>query len=225
MTYEEIVLQALARVTDFGFDVPATRSLCYRWIGLREQALFSRAARVNPEWAGVCAHAPVIGGAVNLRTIGATAPVPELISKVEILDPGTSPYPAGTQVNLVVLKDVDVAEPPRATLRDYVIEGVGSDLDGVGKLRIYYSRLPVPGKPTDRDREAEIPEPHTEILVVGLASDLLSKALGLDRERKKEALALLAAEEEKRLADFDAYLQTYAPLQMRFSGPPYGPPR
>lgn len=227
MTFEDISVAALARASGYGVPVSETRSLHYRRIGLRQQQIFAEAARLNPEFFGVCAVAPVIEGTVNLRTIeDPPVPLPELVTRFEVHevaepeDPESeeeSPYPPGTEIHPIRVQDPSAALPPRATLRDGVLQGWQGELDTVARVKVYYSRLPAPGRPTDGDRQVEIPYPHEEILVVDLAAWLIQHSLAADPEVRSASLALLREEESVLLGEWAGYVATFVgSLQQRF---------
>jgi hypothetical protein len=213
-TAEDVALLALARARQHVSEVNESRALIYARIGIRQQELFREANAINPDYFGVCAHAPVSGGQVNLATIADPVPTPDLIQRIDIYAVGTSDYAVGDEVNPVTLHDQDAAWPPRVIMRSKVLYGVADDLDGVSQLRIYYARIPAAIAPTGRTTVVEIPEPHHMLLVVDAERDLY-------RRSQKDAGALVAmadAAEAPLLEAFRAHVATYAgSLQTRFA--------
>lgn len=221
MIADDVCTYALARLTELGASAPVARSLMYRQIGVRQQQLYARAARVNPDWAGVCATAALDQGAADLSDIAPPIETPERIQRIEIADPGTSNYAAGDEVHPVPLQDqVYAALPPRVTVRNRVIRGVGADLDGVISLRVSYARVPLALGPSDGARVLDLPEPHAELLVVDLARYLVRKSTTLAPDARAAAVEALTAEEATLLLEFDAYVHGYVgPLTSRFAIP------
>lgn len=225
MTIEEIAVQALARASEFSNSVPGARSTMYRRVGIRQQQLFARAARLNPDYYGVCATGALDTGAVDLADLVAPVEAADSIMRIEIADAGASAYAAGQEVAVVPLADPDIEDAPRVTLRNRVIRGVGADLTGVTSLKVHYSRLPLAVAPTDAARVADLEEPHVELLVVDLAKYLVNKATGLQEVAQKAALAALDAEEHGLLDAFDGHVMEYVgSARARFLAPSYQPP-
>lgn len=221
MTVEEIAVAALARAMEHSDKVPTTRSVLYRRIGQRQQDLFAMAARISPDYYGVCAKASLRDGdgewvgAADIAAIAGDVPPAEQITRIEILDAGTSTYAVGDEVNIVPQGDPNVAFPPRVTLRNRVIRQVGTDLEGVEKLEVFYSRSPVPVTAADEDREMELPAQFQELLVVDAARDLFRRSTLLPN--RPALVALMDAEEKPLLADYLAHVQRFAgPLVSRF---------
>jgi len=181
----------------------------YRRLSVRQQQLFARAAAINPEYYGVCAVAPLSNGAVDLKDLGDPVYRADSLSRIEIADKGTSGYANGDEVHVVALTDPDAALPPRVTVRNGVVAQVGTDLNGVVSLRVFYSRLPLSIGPNDGSKELELLDPFQELLVVDLARYLVEHTLGLDATLRGQALPLLEAEEKDLLALFDAHVKAY----------------
>lgn len=224
LTMKEVSTYALARAMEFTSSVPSTESLMYRRIGLRQQQLFGRAAIVSPDYWGICATAGLDDSAADLSDMDDPIESAESVTKIDIVDPGSSDWDAGQEIRVVSLSDPDAELAPRATIRNRVIRGVGSDLDGVISIKIHYSRIPLPVAPTDGTRAADIPAPHDELLVVDLTMDLLAKTLGMDASLRTAALERLRAEENVLLAAFDLHVREYAgSLSSRFGARQFKP--
>lgn len=223
MTAEDICILALARVAIFTSNYPSTRSLMYRRIGLRQRAIFAKAAKANPDYHGVYATADLTAGAADLNDVVEPTPTPSALQRVTILDKGTNPdVENGDEVHIVPLADPESAIPPRATLRDLVLEGYNGELDGVDSIRVDYSKLPRVLIATDKTYVIELVSPYDELLVVDLTQYLLSLTTEMDDAKKEKALALLAAEETELFGDFMSHVAGYAPTEDRFSRPPSG---
>ncbi len=225
MTVEEIAVAALSRAAEFSNKVPSTRSVIYRRIGVRQQQLFSHAARMNPEFYGICAVGTVTSGALNLADMIAPVQAADTITRIDIEGVGTSSYATGQEVRVVSLSDRDVEDAPRATLRNRVIRGVGTDLNLVASLKIHYSRIPIEVVPeTDTAREIDLEEPHTELLVVDAARQLIAKTMALDVSARTAVDAVLAAEEAALLANYEQHVREFAgSMSTRFSDPQFAP--
>jgi hypothetical protein len=212
-TVEDVAILALARARQYTSEVNENRALIYARIGVRQQELFALAGKINPDYFGVCAHAPVSTGSVNLNTIADPVPTPDLIQRIEIYDAGTSAYAVGDEVFPVTLHDQGSAFPPRVIVRDRVMYGVANDLDGVDEVRIYYSRLPASIGPTDKTVTVELPEPHQMLLVVDAERDIYRRSVTAPEPH----MARASADEAALLDAFRAHVSTYAgSLQTRY---------
>lgn len=210
MTAEEITLAALFRALEFTNTVPSTRSVLYRRIGVRQQQLFARAASVNADYFGICATGGLDDGAADLGDFAPPVEAPESITRVEIADPGSSPYDEGTEIRVVPSTDVGVELPPRMTLRNRVLRQVSTDLAGVLSIRVAYSRVPLAIGPADGAVTVQIPAPHDELLVVDLTKTMLTKGVDMDGAARGAALELLATEEAELLLAFDSHVASFA---------------
>jgi hypothetical protein len=225
---EDIAVMALGRAIEFSTKVPSARSVMYRRIGIRQQQLFVRAAKINPDWAGVMATAPLTawGGllALDLADLITPAEAAELISRIEIAAKGTSLYAVGQEVNIVTLADPNCADAPRVIVRNKIIQAYNNELVGVTSLNVYYSRVPLPIAPTDGDCDVELAEPHVELLVIDLTRHLLQKTIALATTERTAAIAGLDAEEATALSQFDQHVRRYSDAtQARFAGSRFAP--
>lgn len=216
MTFEDVRRAALARLMEYSDRWPQGRSVAYRRIGVRQQQLYTMAARTNPEYAGVCATGTLVDGAADFGSMQPPVLRPEAITLVEIHDPGESEYEAGQRVTIVPADDPD-GVPPRARLRHRVLEGVGDDLVGVAKIKVWYPYIPEPTDPEeDGTREVELPDPHSELLVVDLARDYARKTLSLEPDVRTAIVRMCTEEEAPMLEEWFAHVRDYAPLETRF---------
>lgn len=225
-TFEEIRQAALARLAEFTDQAPSGRQVPYRRIGVRQQELYAIAADLNPEYSGDCAIGDVDEGACDLKQMEDAEDVAnaERITKVLVKARSTEAdgsWPVGTEVHIIAIGDPDAADAPRATLRRGVIRGYAGELDKVSQLEVYYPYRPEPtAAAEDGTREVEIPDPHSELLVIDLCRDYVRKAMALDMKDRTAIIAMLAEEEEPMLARWGTHVQEYAPVQSRFARPP-----
>lgn len=222
MTADELAELALARVSIFTKNFPTTRGIMYRRIGVRLRQLQMKAMKANGDFLGVFATADLTAGAADLNDVVEPTPTPGSIQRITVADPGTSALVAGDEIAIVPLSDPTAAIAPRCTLRDGVLESVGSDLDGVTSIRVDYARLGKVLTATDKATVVDLMEPWIELLVIDLTSYLLSLTTEMDETKKASALALLSAEETEMFDDFMAFVRDYAPTEDRFSRPPSG---
>lgn len=217
MTVEEMAKLVMARTSEITSHYPSTRALIYRRLGLRQREIMAQGAKLNPDYYGTCAESALDGqSATDLNDIIEPVPTPELIEMVTIEDAGTSGYVLGTEVNIVTRHDVDAELPPRMTLRDLVLQGVNDDLVGVVSVMIFYSRLPAPFGPSDKDSVIELQSPWDELLVIDGAIQLLQKATRLDAAIRTAAIADLRTEEAPLVKGYMDHVQAYAPQSTRF---------
>jgi hypothetical protein len=219
MTAEEAAVAALAEAAEFGSTFPTTRTTLYRRASTRQQQLFAMAAQIDPDWAGFCVEGDVVDGAVNLAPMlrGDVEGIPaaERVSRVHVNDPGTSVWSGGKEVAMVPSDDMTVGLPPRVTLRGGIFRSVGSDLDGVVSLSVYYSRRPAPV--SGSDHVLEIPEPHADLIVYDLARSLVQKAVAIDAKVREHAVAYFNGQETAALAAFREYIQNFVSDTWRFT--------
>lgn len=223
MTVEEIVVQALARANAWlPNDYGGPRSLLYRRVGVRQRQLFTAASALNPDFFGTAADVDLDQfGAADVNDIAGAIPTPAAIQRITIVDPGTSDYVEGDEVNVVSLTDAKGALAPRMTLRSGILEAIGADLEGVVSLRVAYARQPALYGPTDKNTAVDLQSPHDELLVTDTARFVLVLAAPAPAGRAA-ALAELDAEEAMLLDDFQATVRGFAPTISRFTRPSPG---
>ncbi len=212
-TVNDLVTAALSRASDFGAAYPGSRSVLYRRLSNRLHQLYAVAARWNPEYFGVSAVGTLdaVDG-VSFSTMGASGGTyaPELVSRVEIADKGTSSYTNGDEVNVVQLNDVDAAAlAPRVTIRNQAIQQVGTDLALVTSVRLYYSRRPFRLAATDGDTTVDFPEQLEELLVIDLTRWVTRKATNPPLEQRAAALKSLDDEEQEMLVNFEQEVASF----------------
>ncbi len=210
-TVNDLVTAALSRAADFGAGYPGSRSVLYRRLSNRLHQLYAVAARWNPEYFGVSAVGTLDSGGVSFSTMGASGGTyaPELVSRVEIADKGTSSYTNGDEVNVVQLNDTDAALPPRVTLRNQILEQVGTDLTDVTSLRMYYSRRPFRLAADDGDTTVDFPEQFEELLVIDLTKWITRKSTNPPLDQRTAALVSLDAEEQETLVNFEQEVTSF----------------
>lgn len=216
MTADQVVESALARIAGTGDQPKSARSPFYYRIGVRQQQLFVEAAKVDPEFYGVCAIGILADGAVSVADMTPPVRTAAAITRIEVEDPGTSDWTHGQEVIPVRVQEIDYAhDGPRALLRNRAIIGVAGDLDGVVSIKVSYPYQPEPI--TAGDTELELPDPFGELCVIDLAKWMLRRIPAT--ELVQQLTQSLGAEEEAMLADWAAYVGTFAESrQGRFSG-------
>lgn len=215
---EEVAVAALARCGDLGIVGGGTRSVLYRRASIRQQQLFSEAAKVNPEYFGEVALGTLVNGAVDIDAMALSGVAEcEAVYRIEIGDKGTSAYAVGDLVSLVSVNDAASAGvAPRATIQNHVIRQVGTDLALVAKVKAYYSRKPA--ALTLAASVVELPTPFEELLVLDLATWII-KTAEASAERKDTLLAALQAEEKEMLSSFLSHLTSFtSAFEGRFGG-------
>jgi len=225
VTYEEVVVAAMARGLDWDADFPSTRLPLYRRIGKRQQQLFTKASKVNPDYYGVKAGAALdANDELDLRDLEAAPSVDQAagVQRVEISDAGTSSYATGDKVSIVSVDDIEAELAPRMTLRDFVLKGVGTDLANVVSICVYYPRYPdMPANDEDGSTVLQLSETYSELLVIDLTKYLVKKTLSIEADVKAKILETLNAEEQEELGIYLAEVGTFGVGQSRrFSEPP-----
>lgn len=217
VTVDAMVEQALVRVNDVTDTYPSTRLPMYRRVGLTQRKIFVRAAQVNPDYYGTDVTVTLAANAADLSAI---IDAPELIQRIEIADPGTSGYAAGTEVSVITMTDPDAELAPRVTLRRQRLASVGSDLAGVVSLKIWYVHVPSPIAATeDGSTVLALDQPWDALLEVDLAGWIIGKATALAPDVRKTAIEMFAAESTDLMSEFEAHLRTVAPTVQRFMSP------
>jgi hypothetical protein len=224
VTVEEIVLAGFERITQFTPSFPTSRASLYRRIGVRQQQLFARAARLNPERFGTSAVATVDAeGAVDLLDISAPIPIPELIQKLTVEDAGTTDYAVGTEISVVPIGDPEAGVAPRMTMRDLILRPIGTETAGIATIRAWYARTTPLYGPASAGEDIELPAPHDELLITDIARTLLVRAPQVESAVHTRGLESLNAEEAMQLAQFDEHVSNYGPWTSRFARPPAAP--
>jgi hypothetical protein len=224
MTFDEIVDNGKARALDFGATFPSTKRVLYRRIEIHQQELFSQATRVNPDYFGVSATGTLDAtGATDIKDQQASVNVDPAanITRVEVEDAGTHPtLVTGDEIHVVSLNDIEVAFPPRMTLRNFILRQVGTDLAGVVSVRASYGYRPEnKATPLDGSEVAELPAVYQELLVIDLTKWMVRMTLALETQIKAAALAALSEEEGEMVGAFMAEVTDYAGAQVsRFGG-------
>ncbi len=201
MTPEEIVVAALGIMADYTDSYPTTRAIMYRRISARQRELFAHIATLDPEFYGEEIVAELTSGALNVAALEESEDVypVERVEDVYVEGVGTSLRTAGERVTLVPATDSAAYLAPRATYRSGVIRGVGTDLDGVASLRLYYARRPR-SIGADGSGTIELLEPFQDLLIYDLARDLVRRTVGLEGAQKAAVVGMMD-EAEKQLLD------------------------
>lgn len=225
LTANEIVEQAMGRVNEVTSTYPTSRGPMYRRIGYRQRQLFSVAAKLNPERFGVSVVSALTTDPSGRRVIdladidGTTVPSPELVQAVEIANPGTGLYASGDTVTIVTMDDKEAELAPRAFLRDKLVIGVGSDLDLVVSLRVYYPRLTELFALTDKTKTVELEAPWDTLLELDLAIWILQKATQVSKDIRDAGIAMFEAEQKGLVGDWLDHVAQFTPTVSRFTPP------
>ncbi len=230
MTFDEIVDNAKARAMDFGATFPSTKRVLYRRIEIHQQELFSKAARVNPDYFGKSATGTLdVNGFVDIKDQQASVNVDPAanITRVEVEDSGTHPtLVTGDEIHLVPLNDVEVAFAPRMTLRNFVLRQVGTDLAGVVSVCAFYGYRPEnKTQPLDGSEDAELPAVYQELLVLDLVKWMLKQTISMDTQAKAAAIEILVQEQGQMDGTFLAEVADYAGAQVSRFGSVVGTQR
>lgn len=228
MTIQQVLDNAKARCAELGVEFPATRSLLIDRISQTQQDVFAMGAQWNPDYFGTCIVGTLDGLAIDVLAILDPLEIPETITRIEIADPGSSEWSAGDEVSVVTLSDRDHATiPPRVTVRRKLISSVGTDLNGVNSLRIFYSPCPLPIDPAAVDvntKRIEIPRPHDRIVALDLTLYLLDK-IPNPTDAVTAGKAATQAELTAALAKFESHVRSYVMTTVsRFGSRPHAPP-
>jgi hypothetical protein len=219
MIFQEIVDNAKSRGLDFSVTFPTTERVLFRRVEIRQQELFSAAARLNPDYFGVNSEGPLDSEfRANLKDLDVAADVDPAanVTRVEIGDPGTHPtLQNGDQVNIVSISDREADLPPRMDLRNFILTGVGQDLAGVVTIVIYYGYFPeTKSVPLTGFEEAELPLAYQELLVYDLTRWLIQQTLEMDPAKKVAALELLDVDAGQMMEAFLAEVADFAGAQV-----------
>jgi hypothetical protein len=224
MTVETLVLESFVRADEWVHGYRAPRAALYRRVGQTRRRLALTVARANPDYHGAQVEATLEDGAVDLRLIALPLPLFAELQQAEVLTTGTSTLPVGTRVSIVPLNDVQSGIPPRATFRDYVLEGVGTDLDGVAALLLRYTRLPAMVEAAITGATVvDLAPPFDDLLVLDLVKYQIDKAPSLTEPERAAAHASVDVEAGPLLADYLAHVRQLAPVEARFARPPAAP--
>lgn len=169
------------------------------FVSRKQQEKFLLVSKMNAEFFGNYEEISLQSGtyAAVLSTID---PAIAAIDLVTITDKGTSSYTNGDEVNIVGVRDFDAELAPRMFLQRYQLTPVGTDMNGVTKVTIYYSVLPATMDNTVTDMSTlslDMPDEHIDTLITELALHMAIKD-----NRSADELALL----EKESKDADAIL-------------------
>jgi len=205
MNAGEILDTALGKFAEFNVAMPSTTSAAYGRMTRRQEQLFAKGAVLNREFFGADEALAVVANEVDTQDLN---PLPMRIHVVRVEAPGTSTWAQGTQVAVVHVDDLEAELPPRATLRDGVLEGVGTDWDGLTSIRIFHSKRPA--ELTVKTDIPQLPKQFHELLALDIAKWLMRKAMGLTDGARKQYIDLLTQEELELENDYERFLKDWA---------------
>lgn len=216
-TYDDIRIAALARALDWNVTVPSSKSVMFNKVGGRQQELFTLAAAVDPEYYEVQAIGTLSSGAVDIAlmlTDGVLECVKATKAKVETLigSPSANAPEVGDEIHLIPASDdPDAYLAPRATIKNKILEQVGTDLVDVESIRLFYSYRPDgPAVDEDGTTELALEQPFDDLLVIDLARDLARKTIGMDAQAKLAITAALDEEEKGLLGTFQNHIRSFS---------------
>lgn len=224
MTVQEALDDARARCAEIGVEFPGTTSLLVRRMSQMQQRVFAAGAQWNPDYFGACAVGTLDNSALDVLSIIEPLAIPETITRIEIADAGSSGWATGQEVYPVTLSDRNAGIPPRAMVRNRVIIGVGTDLEGVNSVRLYYSPSPRPLDPTDVDHHLDVPSPHDAVIPLDLTLYILDK-LPTATDLQTKAKASVSAEFMEAWQALESHVRSYVTTTVtRFGSRPHAPP-
>lgn len=217
LSYEDIVKLALARASEYALDYAPVRSLLYRRASIRQQQIAAAASKVNPDYFGVAADAVIVGGSADLADIVTPVPTPETIQHIFVSGVAGAGATVGDEVSLVRVGDEVAEEPPRATLRNGIIRGVGSDFDEITSIKVYYAKLPdIAAVAEPGTTLVLLPPPHDSLLVVDLVKYILMRAR-IDEAGRTALMGAITAEETTLEQAWLAHVTAFGPVRTRFT--------
>lgn len=110
-------------------------------ISRKQQDKYLRVAQAAPDFFGASASFTLT--AQDEVVFNQMSPAPAIINRVEINAVGSSSYTTADKVHVVVTDDQAAELAPRMILQSGKLIAVGTDLNGVTSVTVYYSILPV----------------------------------------------------------------------------------
>ena len=224
----EIIKEARTYAPDTNDSFPVTEATLYARINARQRQLFALASSWNQEYYGRSVLSSLSNGCVDLDKLEDTKLWPiETVDRVEIADPGDSEWRKNTVVTICRADEQREHLPPRMLLRSHTLQAVDdlatdedgetrttSDLEGVSKVRIWYSRRPRTidgrGDVQSRTEDVEIGDPWEWLLVWDLVKSLTKRVAQTDTQ-KDAPVVLMARESEVELLNlFRSHVTQYA---------------
>ena len=219
MKPSEIIDGAIAIVSDYTDNWPASRPTMMRRINQKQQQVFSITPKWDREYYGICAICRLDSdGRADLEDIEAQDD--GSVYEIEMIDDirisGTKPsggdYDVGQRVNLVPAYDAENHLAPRMTLRSRRLESYGNDFEdknrGYRQVEIFYSRRPLTIKPdgivgdNPDEIDVELESPFDDLLVWDLAKDLIRRTIDMD--------PMISEVETELLASYEAHVLGFA---------------
>ncbi|MEP6990070.1 MAG: hypothetical protein ABJA80_04000 [bacterium] len=207
---------ALARCAELGTPASGPKSGMILRVSQYQQRLFAMASEWNPDYFGVCVVGTLNLGVLDLSDIIAPLEAIERITRIEVANPGISPFLAKQTVNVVPLNDPDVEIPPRATIRRRVLKTVGTDLTDVASVRVHYSPVPAAIPATTGGTTAlDLPAPHDGLVPLDLVLYLLDRIPSPDNA-VAQGRAGVVAEQAMAMTAFEDHVRGFASMSTRF---------
>lgn len=212
----QIAQAGLARALDFRIEAPATESLLYRRMSIRQQEIFAFAAQVNPEYYTIEALGQLDAGGIDMGLmlgddVKEAVAVVSIIVETLIGSPSEDAPALGDTIHMVPASDDPRAYlAPRVRVRNKIIQQIDTDLVDVESIRMAYAYRPDPLAENETGTtEVELEAPFDELLVVDLARWLARKSLSLEPATKTAIIESLSAEEKDLIGQFEAHLRRF----------------
>ncbi|KPJ96690.1 MAG: hypothetical protein AMS18_00075 [Gemmatimonas sp. SG8_17] len=178
-----------------------------------QQEKFLKASQINPEFFGTNIEVTLDGSKkADLSTL---SPAIAYLDLVVIANKGTSGYTNGDEVNVVAVRDFDAELAPRMFKQRYNLAPVGTDMNGVTSVGLYYSVLPDTMDITVTDMstiDMDMPDEFIDSIVTELALYMAIKD-----NRSQDEIAVLQIEVQQADAIFSAAVGNFSRTTRRFN--------
>lgn len=179
-----------------------------------EQRIFIVAARENPDFFGEEANTNARASSTDSWDLTSAPGSMAAVSKVEVsaIVGTVTGISSGDEVNVISIRDPDVALSPRVYMRGRKLYEYSSELQDdssnyVSRLKIYYSDLPT--AVTDTGDSLTLPSEFINLVVLPVASIF---AL---RDQRPDEAALLEQQFQLELATFIEHVSVYDEVTLR----------
>lgn len=210
-TIQAVITAALNRNQLNDEDVLAGDAELILLASRKQQRAFLEVAKVNPDFFGAAATPSLSAGGVASLT--GISPTVGIISHVEIANVGTSNYSSGDEVNLVTVAEKDDELAPRMYRQRNQLVTVGSDLQGVTSVKLFYGQVPaaLDSGQDPANLFMSLPDEHADVLITEMALYLAIKD-----NREAQELSILRDEAKEALANLLFVAQLNIPANQRF---------
>lgn len=180
-------------------------------ISRKQQEKFLEVARINPDFFGEVTTITLSGSDADLSTI---SPLAAAINMVQVAAEAGSNYDVGDRIYVVATDEQDAELAPRMIFQRNKLTALGTDLNGVTQIKIYYSRLPATmNTATDPDSlNMDMPDEFIDTIVSEVALHLAIKD-----NRSAEEIAGLKVEVNEALANLSRAARAMTQTSTRFA--------